>query len=296
LSNFRIKEKERKKQDAEAIRKAVRERYGAIAMEGKARPQTCSSFSCCSPSPGLADLGKFVGYTDDQLESVPEGANMGLSCGNPVAIAGLMTGERVVDLGSGGGFDCFQAAEKVGPTGHVIGVDMTPEMVARARENISKGPFANVEFRLGEIEHLPVADESADAILSNCVVNLSPDKPQVFRDAFRVLRPGGRLSISDIISISPMPEALRNDLELMAGCVAGAAAIQELEAMLRDAGFQDIRVVPIEESKELIRRWAPGRDMDKYILPATIEARKPAGGSKPRGGGVASHENNRNSS
>jgi ubiquinone/menaquinone biosynthesis C-methylase UbiE len=178
-----------------------------------------------------------IGYSEAELAAVPEGANLGLGCGNPQAIAALKPGETVLDLGSGAGFDCFLAARQVGPAGHVIGVDMTPEMIRRARDNAAKAGLANVEFRLGEIEYLPVADASVDVVISNCVINLSPEKLQVFREAFRVLRPGGRLALSDIVATAELPAAVRDDLTLFTGCMAGAAHIDELEQMLSEVGF-----------------------------------------------------------
>jgi SAM-dependent methyltransferase len=198
-----------------------------------------------------------------------------LGCGNPQAIAQLKPGETVLDLGSGGGFDCFLAAKQVGPTGTVIGVDMTGEMIERARENAKKAATENVEFRLGEIEHLPVADATVDVILSNCVVNLSPDKPAVFRDAFRVLKRGGRLAISDIVATAPLPEEVRSNLELHVGCMAGAALIDELRSMLAEAGFTEIRITPQEESRALIREWLPDSHLEDYVVSATIEAVRP---------------------
>jgi len=266
----------------ESIRKAVRERYGSIVKEGHPAISAAFPASCCSKSAKpLNELSKRMGYSEEQLASVPEGANMGLSCGNPVGIANVRAGETVLDLGSGGGFDCFQVAARVGETGRVIGVDMTPEMVSRARENLSKGHFPNVEFRLGEIEHLPVGDGDVDVILSNCVINLSPDKPQVFREAYRVLKPGGRLSIADIVATSPMPEDLRNDLALVTGCMAGAATVETLEMILGEAGFGAIHIVLKEESRELIRQWAPERDAHKYIVSAIIQATKPVEEARP---------------
>ena len=217
-----------------------------------------------------------MGYSPEEVQAVPMGADLGLGCGNPQAIAALQPGETVLDLGSGAGFDCFLAVRQVGPTGQVIGVDMTAEMVAKARENAGAAGYANVEFRMGEIEHLPVADASVDVIISNCVINLSPDKPQVFREAFRVLRPGGRLAISDIVTTAPLPEEVRNDLALYAGCIAGAATIAELEAMLGESGFDNIRIQPKDESRKLIREWAPGQKIEDYIVSAAIEAVKPA--------------------
>jgi len=197
-----------------------------------------------------------------------------LGCGNPQAIAALRPGETVLDLGSGGGIDCFLAARQVGQTGKVIGVDMTPEMIDRAREGAAKAGLPNVEFRLGEIEHLPVADGTADVILSNCVINLSPDKPAVFREAFRVLKPGGRLAISDIVATAPLPEQVRKSVELYVGCVAGAVMIDELKLMLTDIGFVDIRIEPNERSREIIREYAPGSDLEDHVVSATIEARR----------------------
>ena len=200
---------------------------------------------------------------------------MGLGCGNPQAIASLQPGETVLDLGSGGGFDCFLAARAVGETGKVIGVDMTPEMVSKARENASKAGFKNVEFRLGEIEYLPVADKSVDVIISNCVINLSPEKHKVFDDAFRVLKPGGRLAVSDVVATSELPQEVKNDLALYAGCMAGASPISEVEAMLKKSGFSHIRIQPKDESREFIRTWAPGRNVENYVVSATIVAVKP---------------------
>ncbi len=262
---------------AEKIRESVRKRYGEIASQSQTGCGCAPSGCCSGPAPepqGISALQ--VGYSQEEVQAVPVGANLGLGCGNPQAIAALQPGETVLDLGSGGGFDGFLAARQVGSTGQVVGVDMTAEMVAKARENAGEAGYAKVEFRLGEIEHLPVADASVDVILSNCVINLSPDKPQVFREAFRVLRPGGRLAISDIVAMATMPEEMRNDLALYAGCIAGAATKAELETMLREAGFDQIRIQPKEESRRLIREWAPGRKIEDYIVSATIEAVKSA--------------------
>lgn len=261
----------------EKIREFVRKRYGGIAQSGQPGCG-CTPSGCCSgpapASPGISSLQ--IGYSPEEVQAAPVGADLGLGCGNPQAIAALQPGETVLDLGSGAGFDCFLAVRQVGPTGQVIGVDMTAEMVAKARGNAGEAGYANVEFRLGEIEHLPVADASVDVIISNCVINLSLDKPQVFREAFRVLRPGGRLAIADIVTTAPLPEELRHDLALYAGCIAGAATIAELEAMLRESGFDDIRIQPKDESRRLIREWAPGRRIEDFIVSATIEAVKPA--------------------
>lgn len=213
-----------------------------------------------------------VGYLIEDLDSVPAGADMGLGCGNPQAIAALQPGQVVLDLGSGGGLDCFLAARRVGLQGRVIGVDMTPDMVARARENARKSGYANVEFRLGEIEHLPVADEQVDVLLSNCVINLSPDKPQVFREAWRVLKPGGRLAISDVVARVELPDKIRNDPELRASCIGGAVTLDKLEHMLSQAGFESISILPREESREVIAGWAPEHHPEHYVVSATIEA------------------------
>jgi ubiquinone/menaquinone biosynthesis C-methylase UbiE len=201
---------------------------------------------------------------------------MGLGCGNPRAIASLRSGETVLDLGSGGGFDCFLAAKAVGPRGRVIGVDMTPEMVEKARRHLEQTGLAQVEFRLGEIEHLPVADNAIDVIMSNCVINLSPDKEQVFGEAWRVLKPGGRLAISDIVATAELPEAVKSDPTLYAGCMAGAAAISEIESVLARIGFRAVRIRPKDGSRDMIREWTPERDLADFLVSATIEAIKPA--------------------
>jgi ubiquinone/menaquinone biosynthesis C-methylase UbiE len=218
-----------------------------------------------------------MGYSKADIDSVPEGANMELGCGNPVALASLKPGETVLDLGSGGGFDCFLAARKVGDTGKVIGVDMTPDMVSKARMNAQKIGTNTVEFRLGEIEHLPVADNSADIIMSNCVINLSPDKQKVYGDAFRVLKPGGRLAISDVVATAPLPDEIRQDLALLSACVGGAATIDDTLKMLDEVGFQDIEVIPKEESRKLISEWVPGQSKNAgdYVVSADIKAVKP---------------------
>jgi len=258
----------------EDARDVVRRVYGQLARE--AQPRGCTP-SCCGGAGSAVPIDSTrLGYSALELAAIPPEAEMGLGCGNPQTIAALAPGQTVLDLGSGGGIDCFLAARRVGPTGRVIGVDMTPEMVSRARASAARGGYSNVEFRLGEIEHLPVADASVDVIISNCVINLSPDKPQVFREMYRVLRPGGRVAVSDVVAIAPLPEHLRRDLALMAGCVAGAASVAELEHMLRQSGFENIRVQTREESGAVIRDWFPGRDLDRYVRAATIEAVKPA--------------------
>ncbi len=263
------------KKHPDEIRTVVRKKYGEVA---KSNTIGCGydPFSCYGEPTGfLEEVGERIGYSQEEVRCVPAGANMGLGCGNPQAIAALQPGETVVDLGSGGGFDCFLAAKQVGETGKVIGVDMTPEMISKARENARKGGYTNVDFRLGEIEHLPVADGSADVIISNCVINLSPQKPDVFRDAYRILKPGGRLAISDIVATGPLPQELQEDLTLLAGCVSGAATTDEIEKMLQEAGFQDIHIKIQDESREFIKEWVPGRNIEEYIVSATIEAVKP---------------------
>ncbi len=257
------------------IRKSVRENYGKVA-KSKNVGCGCSPSSCCETPNNIADTSVTLGYSGDDVTSMPEGANMGLGCGNPQAIANLKPGEIVLDLGSGGGFDCFLAARQAGNSGHVIGVDMTPEMISKARANAEKGGYQNVEFRLGEIENLPVADESIDVIISNCVINLSPDKPRVFSEAYRTLKKGGRLAISDVVAFNELPEKVKQDLALHSSCIAGAAHITEVTKMLTEVGFKDIRIDPKDESKSFIREWAPGIPITDYIVSASIEAIKPA--------------------
>ena len=223
------------------IKKAVRDNYAQIAKQGSCG---CSpGSSCCGGTDTAQDISKRVGYTDDEIGSVPEGANLGLGCGNPLALASLKKGETVLDLGSGGGFDCFLAAQKVGPTGKVIGVDMTHEMLARARANAEKSGIGNVEFRLGEIENLPVADNSVDVVISNCVINLSPDKDRVFQEAFRALKPGGRVMVSDIVLLKPLPDVIKNSVAAYVGCVGGATLKGEYLDAIKGAGFQNVKVV-----------------------------------------------------
>jgi len=224
----------------EEIRKAVREGYGKIAVK---ESSCCGPATPCGCGTSQETVSKAIGYTDDQLGALPDGANLGLGCGNPTALASLKEGEVVLDLGSGAGIDCFLAANAVGQSGRVIGVDMTPEMLERARENARKGGYGNVEFRLGEIENLPVADNSVDAVISNCVINLSPDKGRVFKEAYRALKPGGRIMISDIVLLKELPDALKNSIQAYVGCVAGASTKQEYLATVAVTGFQDIEIV-----------------------------------------------------
>jgi arsenite methyltransferase len=254
--------------DHSEVREIVRETYGKVAAG--------QQNGCCGVDHPTATPADKLGYSAEEIAALPEGADLGLGCGNPQAIASLKLGETVLDLGSGAGFDCFLASRSVGPTGHVIGVDMTPEMLAKAHANAAKTNTTNVEFRLGQIEQLPVADNTIDAIISNCVINLSPNKPQVFREAFRVLKPGGRVAVADIVRTAELPPQVAADLAALCGCVAGAASIDELETMLRDAGFHNIRVRPKDASREFIRNWVPGHNAADYVVSATIEAIKPA--------------------
>jgi len=222
------------------IKEKIRERYAKAVLE---RTSCCGPQSSCCGSASFQAMSELMGYTEEELSQVPEGANLGLGCGNPVALASLKEGETVMDLGCGAGFDCFLAARKVGPKGRVIGVDMTPEMIQKARENAKVGGFSNVEFRLGEIEHLPAPDNSVDVIISNCVINLVPDKAQVFREAFRVLKPGGRALISDIVLNGELPDSIKNSVAAYVGCVAGAVEEEQYLEAMRQAGFQEIKVL-----------------------------------------------------
>jgi arsenite methyltransferase len=268
--------------DEHDIRSAVLASYRERARRAGGNSSCCgpagaATPSCCGPAeaPAIDQLATELGYSKAEQDAVPEGANLGLGCGNPLAIASLRPGESVLDLGSGGGFDCFLAAEAVGPQGEVIGVDMTPEMIALARANASKGSFTNVSFRLGEIEHLPVADSSVDIIMSNCVINLAPDKNAVYREAFRVLKPGGRLAIADIVATSPITDQLRADLKLWASCASGACQVSELVSMLSDIGFTSVDIDLVEGSRELIRQWSPVDGLEELIVSARITAVKP---------------------
>jgi SAM-dependent methyltransferase len=273
----------------EGVRGKVREAYAKIATGGDS---CCGKAASCCGSPSPDDLAKCIGYSDEELAGLPDGANMGLSCGNPTAIASLKEGEVVLDLGSGGGFDVFIAARKVGPSGRAIGVDMTPDMVTKARANAigfrEQTGLDNVEFRLGEIEHLPVADGTVDVVISNCVVNLSPEKPQVWREMARVLKPGGRVAVSDIALLKPLPEALLNSVAALVGCIAGAVLVEETEAMAKEAGLVDIELTKkpgyIEGMSEasdpiyavILENLAADVKPGDYATSLSVSARKPA--------------------
>jgi C_GCAxxG_C_C family probable redox protein len=260
----------------EEIRQKVRERYAGVAEGCSCSQEAGRHSSCCgNPQQTLEVYSTGLGYSKDELSAAPDGANMGLGCGNPTAIASLKRGETVVDLGSGGGFDCFLAAGAVGETGRVIGVDMTPEMVGKARENAKKAGAKNVEFRLGEIEHLPVEDGCADVIISNCVINLSPEKGKVFREAYRVLKGGGRLAVSDIVATSSLPEEVQKNLSLVSACIGGAEKVETIRNMLEQAGFEDVRISLVEGSKDFIQEWLPGKGIENAVASARIEAKKP---------------------
>jgi SAM-dependent methyltransferase len=279
--------------DSEAVHDTVRQGYAKIAQDTSAG--CCQSgVSCCGSSPQDSDkLARELGYSIEELQALPGGANMGLSCGNPAALAALKPGEVVLDLGSGGGFDVFIAGRKVGATGRAIGVDMTPEMLAKARRNLAQyrqqTGLDNVEFRLGEIEHLPIADASADVIVSNCVINLSPDKPQVWREIARVLKPGGRVAISDMALLKPLPGDVLKMIEALVGCIAGASLVDETGRMAGEAGLADIvlkskpayveAMTSFEDPlyQKIITHLPPGTKASDYITSLEVQAHKPGG-------------------
>ncbi len=257
----------------EEIRQEVREHYGSIAVERTACCGPVNTCGCGCDAP-VDTLSKAIGYSDDELGAVPDGANLGLGCGNPTALASLKEGETVLDLGSGAGFDCFLAANVVGETGKVIGIDMTHEMLRKARENARKGSYENVEFRLGEIENIPAADNVVDVVISNCVINLSPDKPKVFNESFRVLKPGGRLMVSDIVLMKELPEVLRSSIAAYVGCISGALLKEDYLEAIRQAGFEDVKI--LEETtypvKSMIEDPLVKTTIDKLgLTPEVIE-------------------------
>jgi len=248
------------------VKELVRNWYGVAAA---------GSSGCCGSASTPQEASCGMGYSEAELASLPEGADLGLGCGNPQALAAMHPGEVIVDLGSGAGIDCFLAARQVGPSGRVIGVDMTHEMLAKARANAERVHAGNVEFRLGEIEHLPIADNTADVVISNCVINLVPDKAQVYREAFRVLKSGGRIAIADVVNTAPLPPELSSDTTLLCACLAGAASVCQIEDWLAGAGFIDVQITVKPGSRELVEIWAPGRGIGDYVASATIEAHKP---------------------
>lgn len=262
--------------NTENIKRDVRSAYGGVAEANNQNKSCGNARSCCGVS-AKPDSGysQELGYSQAELDSVPAGCNMGLGCGNPQAIAALKQGEMVLDLGAGGGFDAFLAAKQVGPKGRVYGVDMTPEMISKARDNASKNGYQNVEFLLGEIEHLPLPNNTVDVIISNCVVNLSTNKVNVFNEAFRVLKEGGRLAISDMVAYKPLPPEMVNNKELYCNCISGAITIIDLKKILAKAGFTDIVIEPQENSRMFIKDWVPGSDAENYVVSAKIKAIKP---------------------
>jgi arsenite methyltransferase len=288
--------------DSETVRQKVREGYGKIAGSGGS---CCGPTPSCCGSPAVASdsLAQHIGYSSEELAALPDGANMGLSCGNPNALAALIPGEVVLDLGAGGGFDVFIAGRKVGPTGRAIGVDMTPEMLAKARTNLvayrDRSSLNNVEFRLGEIEHLPVADASVDVIISNCVINLSPDKPQVWREIARVLKPGGRVAVSDLALLKPLPPAVAESVEALVGCVAGAVLASDTERMAKAAGLVEIRLNAKSDYidgmvdwqdplyQKIIAHLPAGTKPSDYVTSLEVTARKPAAAKGAKCGGEA---------
>lgn len=249
------------------IRDSVRDHYAKVAQQ---ETDCCESTSSCGCS-----VSEQIGYSKEDLASLPAEAEMGLGCGNPISFAGLKTGEVVLDLGSGGGVDCFLASKIVGPAGKVIGVDMTPEMISKARKNAISGNYQNVEFRLGEIEHLPAGDNTVDAVISNCVINLSPSKLQVYKEAHRVLKPGGRLAVADMVALQPLPEHLKDDLAAYTGCIAGAELVSQLESWLTEAGFENVRIRVRSRSREFIQADTGEGQLDDYVASADVTGFKP---------------------
>lgn len=261
------------KKSKNEIRESVKSNYTEVARRNDAA-EIIGSDCCNSTKKKLANVSEILGYSNFEYNEVPEGSNLGIGCGNPQAIASLKKGETVLDLGSGGGFDCFLASKSVGNTGKVIGVDMTPEMISKAKNNAKKGNYDNTEFLLGEIENLPISDETIDIIISNCVINLSPEKEKVFSEAYRVLKSGGRLAISDIVATAEFPDALKNDMSLICGCMSGASLISELKSIMDKVGFSEIRIESKNKSREFIKDWRPKSGIENYIISANIEALK----------------------
>ena len=257
----------------EKIKAEVKKAYSQIATSAKSCG--CSPSCCGSAKIDYKKASLELGYSKEDVNNIPEGSNMGLGCGNPQIFASLKKGETVLDLGSGGGFDCFIAANEVGEKGQIIGIDMTPEMINLAQANAKKGHYSNVEFRLGEIEHLPVADSTVDVIISNCVINLSTDKLSVFKEAFRVLKKGGRLAISDVIKTCELPKEVEQKIEAYTGCISGASTLDEIKIFLSTAGFNKIQLTPKDDSRKFIKNWLPGSKIEDYVQSVMIEAIKP---------------------
>jgi arsenite methyltransferase len=267
------------------IKNNVKRTYGKIASSDRAnnniQDSCCSNdnssleSSCCGTAGNSNEISKQLGYSQNELNTVPEGSNLGLGCGNPQVIASIKEGETVLDLGSGAGFDAFLAASKVGNTGKVIGVDMTPEMISKANENIKKRNITNVEFKIGEIENIPLENNIVDVIISNCVINLSSNKSKVFDEAFRVLKKGGRLAVSDIVSKQRMTEEMKHDSETYCACISGASSVYEIENMLKKSGFVSIKIEPKSDSSNFIKKWSDKFASENYVVSASITALKP---------------------
>lgn len=256
------------------IRKQILKNYSEVALNASASGCCSAGCSCNSSAVDVKESSAKIGYSLEEILNVPLDSNMGLGCGNPLSIASLKKGEIVLDLGSGGGFDCFLASKQVGDIGHVIGVDMTPDMVELARKNAEDNGYSNVEFRLGEIENLPVADESVNVVISNCVINLSLDKARVFKEVYRVLKTGGRLSISDVVATAELPDEIKQDLRMLTGCIAGAEFVDNLKEMMNEAGFKDIKLTPKDNGREIVKSWVPDKNIQDYVSSYIIEAVK----------------------
>ena len=256
------------------IRKQILKNYSEVALNASASGCCNAGCSCNGSVIDVKESSVKIGYSFEEILNVPLDSNMGLGCGNPLSIASLKKGEIVLDLGSGGGFDCFLASKQVGDTGHVIGVDMTPDMVELARKDAEYNGYSNVEFRLGEIENLPVADESVNVVISNCVINLSLDKARVFKEVYRVLKTGGRLSISDVVATAELPDEIKQDLRMLTGCIAGAEFVDNLKEMMNEAGFKDIKLTPKDNGREIVKSWVPDKNIQDYVSSYIIEAVK----------------------
>lgn len=257
------------------LKKYIQKNYGSIAKSGTNSTSCCGSGCCCGSSPNnVLNSSIDIGYTNDDLKSAPNESNMGLGCGNPIAIAELKAGETVLDLGSGGGFDCFLARNKVGDKGFVIGIDMTEEMISLAKSNLEKKGYSNMEFRLGDIENMPIENSTIDVIISNCVINLSLNKKKIFKEAYRVLKENGRICISDVVATAKLPNEIKKDLTMYSGCVSGASHYLDIKEMLQDVGFKNIEMIPKDNSKQILNSWVPGRNIEDYVASYIIKATK----------------------